>query len=364
MALVTADELRGIGSGLTDASIQRGTRPRQPRVVVLTARDIEIFAWLEQLRYLTTRMIAVLFWGAYGSAVRERLALLHDAGYLEKFRPMAANGTHEWIYRLTEKAWQALADAGRSTTARLPLGTINYIGYVEHDLQLTATLMRIALDAWPGTSALASRLPIQWTGPETGRIDPNDHTHRPGVPGAAALPEGHTVRPGSSRHGILEPDATLIGTHATTGRPTAVLFEYDRTRRPNKQTDRWRRYDHFLTDGWRSTRYATHGSEPALVYILAADSLLPTFLREADKHLTGWTGPHGAAAEEGTYPGRDQIAFTSRQRLDAGNWAMEQVPPLPPDVRGGDRFARRTIDFPIMQLFATRPRGHQPTGVR
>jgi hypothetical protein len=114
---------------------------------------------------------------------------------------------------------------------------------------------------------------------------------------------------------VLEPDATLLGAHAQSGLPFAVLFEYDRTRRPAKQRDRWRRYDRFLTDTRRHSRFADHHSAPLVVYVVAHTRMLPAFLREAEKHLTAWTGPPQTSPEQRVYPGRSLVLFTSRERL-------------------------------------------------
>jgi hypothetical protein len=57
---------------------------------------------------------------------------------------------------------------------------------------------------------------------------------------------------------------------------------------PSQKRDRWRRYDRFLTDTWRDSRFGDHHSTPLVIYVLAYTQLIPTFLNAADKHLTAW----------------------------------------------------------------------------
>ena len=98
-------------------------------------------------------------------------------------------------------------------------------------------------------------MPFTWKGPRSGRIDV-DTTEEVERSQAAELPQGTAPYTEDSRHGYLEPDATLIG---RSGEDTwAVLIEYDRTERPHKQIDRLRRYDHWLLNGWREGHFAAH----------------------------------------------------------------------------------------------------------
>ncbi len=136
---------------------------------------------------------------------------------------------------------------------------LHSISYAEHDLQLAAPVLHIAQAAiQPGEGGLIERLPFTWLGPRSCRIDPSIDTQHELSP-AAALPSDTRLHPEQSRPGYLQPDATLIGDRE--GKRFAVLIEYDRTGRAHKQTDRLRRYDHWLLDGLaahtvRHTRYS------------------------------------------------------------------------------------------------------------
>lgn len=80
--------------------------------------------------YVNTSALAAMFWGRYGSAVRERLKLLHDIRLLDKLRPRVGRtmGAPEWVYRLTLLGWRvlrdvaALLDASPQTISRWQTG--------------------------------------------------------------------------------------------------------------------------------------------------------------------------------------------------------------------------------------------------
>lgn len=348
--------LAHVGDGLTEAAIQWGRRPEQRPPASLTQRDLAIFAWLEQHRFASSGMLAALFFHQHNNPTRRRLKLLHDAGYIDKFRPNRGHsGSSEWIYRLTRRGWDTLCDHGRSATGRLPFGELTDLAYVSHDLQLDALLITLMQRAFPGDGPLADRLPFEWQGADVGRIERGGGPRSETLGDAARLPPEHMIAAAQSIHGVLEPDATLLGHHVVSGLPIAVLFEYDRTRRPAKQRDRWRRYDRFLAETWRSSRYAANHGPPIVVYLVGHTKQISGFLEEADKHLTAWVGPQFGAPEHGTFPGRDLILFTSRERLLAGDWTVDCVPAHPADVRGSKKVHARSQDAPLLSLFAAAP---------
>jgi hypothetical protein len=350
---MSLEDLARDGDRLTEAAIQWGRRPPSAPIVSLTSRDLRIFAWLEQHRFATSGVIAALFWGRHGTPVQERMKLLHDAGYVDKFRPnLGHTGSAKWIYRLTQRGWDVLCDRGLSATGRLPFGELTDLAYVGHDLQLDAMLVSMMRDAFPGAGPLADRLPFEWQGPDLGRVPADGGPVAP-LGAAARLPEGHFIAVANSIPGVLEPDATLLGHHAASGLPVAVMLEYDRTRRPAKQRDRWRRYDRFLAETWRDSRFADHHGAPIVLYLVADTKQIPAFIKEADKHLTAWIGPRVGTPQQGVYPGRDLVLFTSRERLLAGDWTVDCVPAQPADVRGTKAVHPRTQQAPFLRLFAT-----------
>src|SRR5439155_24123919 len=110
-------------------------------------------------------------------------------------------------------------------------------------------------------------VPFRWSGPRGGSIDPRVE---PRAEGATAGPVVFHTR-GRGIPGVLRPDATLIGRDAN-GKTLTLMIEYDRTRRASKQRERLRRYDDFLCQGWRRSRYAADELAPMLLVVCATDA--------------------------------------------------------------------------------------------
>jgi hypothetical protein len=342
------------GVGLSAGTIQWGRRPECPAPISLTVRDLCLMALLHDTNYLSSSQLTLLGWSGAERAAQERLKRLHDAGFVDRFRPLVARGTSEWNYRLTKAGWETLvahemaADARHYTPA-----DITSISYTEHDLQLAAIVLLIAqAAAAQGPGGLLDRMPFDWHGPRGGRIEP-DTTEQPEPSAAASLPQHTRLHPGRSRPGYLEPDATLIGRVGE--ERFAVLVEYDRTDRPHKQLDRLRRYDHFLLDGWRHTHFAEHATPPSVLFLTAREQPLTRLIQTADQTFTAWHGTEHATAREGTHPARQRVVFTSRERILKGDWTMHRTPSLPPELRdpaSGGACAPRPIDYNLPALFA------------
>jgi hypothetical protein len=350
------------GVGLSAGAIQWGGRPESPAPIGLTMRDLRLMALLHDTNYLSSSQLTLLGWGSAERAAQERLKRLHDAGYLDRFRPLAARGTREWNYRLTRTGWEALVAHDMSVDIRnYTPAEITSISYTEHDLQLAAIILRIATAAAAqARRGLLDRMPFQWQGHRSGRVEP-DSTAQP-ARSAGSLPEGTRLHPGRSRPGYLEPDATLTG--RVGDERFAVLIEYDRTDRPHKQIDRLRRYEHFLLDGWRHTRFAAHSTPPSVLFLVAREQPLARLIQTADETFTAWHGAKHSTAREGTHPARQRTVFTSRQRILAGDWTMQRTPSLPPDTRdqaSGSICVPRPIEYDLPTLFAQSSLTDQPS---
>ena len=200
------------GEELSAGTIQWGQRPTLPPHLALTDRDLRLMALLHGANFLSTSQLVVLGWGRRRErAGQMRLKRLHDAGYVERFRPAYARGRAEWNYRLSSQGFSALsqleviAEEHSYTPAAL-----TSISYAEHDLQLAALVLQIATEASEGhDGALIERMPFEWRGPRNGRIDVE--WGRGAEPSAAAqLAPGTRFHHEQSRRGYLEPDATLI----------------------------------------------------------------------------------------------------------------------------------------------------------
>lgn len=234
--------------------------------------------------------LGVLFWGRMGTATHERLKLLHDVGMVDKLRSRVGrdDGSHEWIYRLTTLGWRTILDAGMAADGEdYAPAELTSIADVEHDVQvagLVTTLAARAARAAGREGPLIDAAPFRMLGPHAGTIDPRRETRADEASAASDLGE-QQVYAEDSAPGILKPDATLLGAMED-GDRTAVMLEYDRTRRASKQLGRLRRYDHFLTAGWRCSRYSALDVEPAMLVVCSDERQLPTFVRAADRELT------------------------------------------------------------------------------
>jgi len=337
-----AERIASAGVGLGALGIQWGRRPAAHRPCQLTERDVRLLAFLHDFGYATTTTLAALFWGRLGTAAQERLKLLHDVGFLD-LRPRVSRtqGSCEWIYRLTDLGWRTLVDVGAAADGQdYTPAELTSIGYVEHDVQVAALVTRLAALAAHGAGRdgpLIDAAPFRLVGPRGGTIDPRyerralERSER-----AATWPLAHDV----AAPGVLKPDATLVW-EAEGVAQLAVMIEYDRTRRATKQLRRLRRYDWFISEGWTQGRYATLLSEPILLVVCANERQLQPFVRAADAELTAWLHDRlGATREDARHPGREQIGFTTRERLMTGNWKLLQLDPQPrPEW---DRAKRRT----------------------
>jgi hypothetical protein len=325
---------------------------RRPRLS-LTERDLDILEALCELRYLTTAMLAVLAWGHYNTRLRERLRLLFRAGLVRRFRPPSppSGGRHQWIYELDVKGHRVLRDRREGAVESWAPSELYSLSYAEHDLELNALLCEIAARAAAhvGQDRLLWRAaPFRIQGPRSGRVDPDQEARPTDADPRSELPPGTFVDPGSSVAGVIEPDATLTGTHAVSGEPIALLIEYDRTRRATKLTRKLARYDNFLARGWRRTRHATMPDEPGVLFVTRDEQHVGNVLREADRHLTASIVHHGERTRR-HFPGREEIAVTSRGRLLDGDDTIIQVTPDP-----AARASEVEHQLPLARLFAAR----------
>jgi hypothetical protein len=312
-------------------------------------------ALLSDVNFLSASQLLVLGWGAtQARAGQARLKRLHDGGYLDRFRPVKRVGSAEWNYRVSPQAWSVLrrhqlVPNGRTYT---PVA-LTSISYTEHDLQLAALVLQIAHAAAGAPSeGLIEHMPFTWQGPRSGRIE-SDHAAQFECSPATKLPPGTLPHPETSRRGYLEPDATLIGGPREGHR--AVLIEYDRTERPHKQTDRLRRYDRWLLDGWRRGHFATHASAPVVLFITAREQPLRRLVETADKTFSAWHGHQHAGPREGTHAARQQMLFTSQERVLASDWTMYRTPSIPPELRDDSSVCfPRTFAFDLPSLFSGR----------
>jgi hypothetical protein len=353
-----AERVLRSGQHLALLSVQFGARKGASPRMWLTERDLCLMALLYDVNYLMTSQLVILGWGeSRVRAAQKRLKMLHDAAYIDRFRPVRRVGSAEWIYRLSRQGWKALvAEKMTSGRARFKQAAFTSIAYTEHDLELSSLIVHIAVQAGgSATDGLLNTMPFHWQGPHSGRNpwpgprrrrvdqerqdglewDPDDELdeRREKVTrsSTARLPADTRMYWRGSRSGYLEPDATLI---AGSGDDRfAVLIEYDRTERPHKQIDRLRRYDWWLLEGWHDTHFAAHAMSPTVIFITSRERPLRRLVATADETFSAWYGDRYAGVRQGKHPAREHVLFTSRERIRAGDWSMKRTPGLPPGLR-------------------------------
>lgn len=356
--MIEGDLARKLGDAGVDLGvmgIQWGRRPERPPACSVTDRDLRLLRFVHDFGYVSTSTLAAMFWGRYGSAVRERLKLLHDIGLLDKLRPRVGRttGAPEWIYRLTLLGWRVLRDLGEPADAEaFRPAKLTSIAYAEHDVQVAALMAQIAARAaeFVGrTGPLIDAAPFELLGPRAGTIDPRVERRAPDASAASDL-AGRRVHLSRAHPGVLKPDATMIGVDRQ-GNHTAVMFEFDRTRRPSKQTERLQRYDWFLTLGWRKSRYACLHIEPAVLVVCTCPSDIDRFATCASDQLGAALTDPGSSQHN--FIGRAQIGFTTTARL-LSEATISQVTPEPAGPRGNASL--RSVPLKLGHLF----REHTP----
>jgi Replication-relaxation len=264
-ALDTYAELR-----LAEGKLLRwGERPAKA-ACALQPRDLEILVALARYRFLTTGQIAELWWEGRGlRAARRRMTRLFEAGFVERFRPQTLRGSYQWTYCLARDGFRAAEQTGElppSLKFAPRREAIFDYRYVIHDLRVNEWVLRYR-------EVLGDRL-LDWAGPDESLIEPprrrdggdlGDADHN--VYGV----DDDAVRP-------VQPDALLLVAGAQDD--LALFVEYDRTRRVDKNYDKFRRYEAFLAGWWPSVT-PLRSRRPAVVFICQDDDHRQRFVDAA-----------------------------------------------------------------------------------
>lgn len=113
VAVDMASRLALSGDSLSAGTIQWGQRKEPLAAIGLTRRDLSLMALLHDVNCLSSSQLTILGWGASRERAGQKLLKrLHDAGYLDRFRPTPTVGSAEWNYRLSTPGWTALAAQG------------------------------------------------------------------------------------------------------------------------------------------------------------------------------------------------------------------------------------------------------------
>lgn len=318
-ALDTYAELR-----LAEGKLLRWGEREAKAACALQPRDLEIVVALARYRFLTTGQIAELWWEGRGlRAVRRRMTRLVAAGFVERFRPQTLRGSYQWTYCLARDGFRAAQQTG-ALAASLKFAprreAIFDYRYVIHDLRTNEWVLRYR-------ELLGDRL-LDWAGPDESRVEPpkksRDETymsHATAVLGdsgwhASDVPDAY-FRP-------VQPDALLDV--AAIDRDARIFVEYDRTRRVDKNYDKFLRYETLLVVWWRATDLGC----PYVVFVCQDPEHRRRFMFAADGELTGHLSARTEKGVAEHYTARDRTLFVLESDIRNGETTALALPALPP----------------------------------
>lgn len=322
-------------------------------------RDLEILRALYRYRYLTTRQIAETWWpGCHLTRAQVRLRRMHEAGWIDRIRPRLERGSHEWIYLLAREGFRLGQAYVRGETSYIPADAkwcprdAVDLDYVWHDLEVNDWMLAY-------TRLLGERLD-DWLGPAEARIeiesayDPSRRRH-------ARLTADHVSPHATFAHELrlgdelwpVFPDASAVLADTDADPPCELLIEYDRTGRPTKNVEKFRRYDTLLTVGWRAVeRLRALSPEPgwtapAVVVFVCQPGNLESFMEVADAEVTGELGSY--LASQHVRPGREGIVFCDAADIESGNPRAWRLPEEPPASRTAPELVARETRLPTSE---------------
>jgi hypothetical protein len=289
------------------AAIERGSRAGL-EYCALQPRDLAIVRDVWRYKFLTAPQLRELWWpDASVQAADRRLLKLFRAGYLDRFRPYARRGTgsYSWTYHLGEEGQRY---RGRPV--------FDY-SRVLHDVQLNAWVLayrralRGGLLSWEGETAIEPRGTVRR---DQERFE-DDWS-----------PEGlHDDRARS-----VCPDAVLEIAGAESGAPSRLIFvEYDRTRRLDKNFEKFHRYDAFLTWWWHHTALGNRDTPPFVVFVCQDADQRGMFVDAADRQLRGHRWHPDVSPDRYEYVGRQRILFVTEVDAHAEVLEARGVPTFP-----------------------------------
>jgi hypothetical protein len=196
---------------------------------------------------LTAPQLRALWWPeSSAQAADRRLLKLFRAGYLDRFRPISRRGSFPWTYQLGVEGRRLLQRAGLlGARERFVLREVYDYGHVLHDPQLNAWVLAYR--------RAAGDLFLSWNG-ETHIEPPREARASQGVLRLANYWSAERLR--DPRPRLVRPDAVLEVARSDGDGSRVFFIEYDRTRRVDKNYEKFRRYDTFLCWWWQHTTFA------------------------------------------------------------------------------------------------------------
>ncbi len=290
--------------------------------MAIQPRDFSIVLDVWRYKFLTASMVRELHWdGGSMWPAQRRLQKMFSAGLLERFRPISLRGSYPWTYHLGERGHVILRDSQVVDAGwRYRPHVVHEFGHVLHDLQLNAWV--IAYRRQPRIRFLS------WEGERTIEPPPTTKDERAEP---RWLPGGgwtvHGLR--DWRHRPIRPDAVIEIDRGEWEVPYTLLIEFDRTRRVDKNFEKFRRYDTFLVWWWNWMEQAGYAPVPYVVFVCQDEDQLDQFLHAADHELTG----HHDCLDynRDRFVGRNRILFAVEKDMHAGCLDAWRVPAVPRD---------------------------------
>ena len=284
-------------------------------------RDLAVVRDTWRYKFLTAPQLQELWWaGGVAWPMQRRLRKLFDAGFVERFRPLARRGSYPWTYHLGDEGHRLLRHAGVIPAAmRFRPRAIYDYGHVLHELQLNAWVL--ALRRAAGQAFLAWDAELDVEPPREARpIEP------------IMIGDDWSVENlRDPRPRLIRSDAVLTLDPGNDAGDRVFFIEYDRTRRVDKNYEKFRRYDAFLTWWWRHTAYVDDGEPPAVVFVCQDPKQREQFVIAADRELTGHHWHPSFPPDRHAFPGRRWMLFVVEHDAHAGALEAWRLPPFPPD---------------------------------
>jgi Replication-relaxation len=301
------------------AVIQRGRREDLVPCVV-QPRDVALLRDVRRYKFLTAPQLRELWWAKSSvQAADRRLLKLFRAGYLDRFRPICRRGSFPWTYQLGLEGHRLLQRAGIvGPRERFVHREVYDYGDVLHELQLNAWVLAYR--------RAAGDLFLSWEG-ETHIEPPPEARSRQGVLRVGGHWSAERLRDPRAR--LVRPDAVLEVARPDGDSSRLLFLEYDRTRRVDKNYEKFRRYDTFLCWWWEHTSFAD-GDRPYVIFICQDVDRRNRFLNAADPELTGQLWHPSAAPDEKEYTGRKRLVFACDLDMHLGRLEARRVPGVPP----------------------------------
>jgi hypothetical protein len=307
------------------AVVQHSRRDRLDHCTI-QPRDLALLAAVRRHKFLTAPQVLELWWPERSAwAGQRRLLRLFRAGYLERFRPIARRGSFPWTYHLGERGHRLLQDAGLlDRRARYRRRAIYDYSLVLHELQLNAWALACR-------RVLGERL-VRWDGEIDIEPPPEARQSQGRLDGRWSV-EGLRI----PQPRLLRPDTILeFAADRDRAEPITLLVEFDRTRRLDKNWDKFRRYDAFLCSWWLHTAYGDSEQPPYVLFVCQDADQREQFLRGADHQLTGHRRHRSAPGDQHQHAGRRHILFAVETDAHRGLLEAWRLPDSPPGRPGRD----------------------------